>query len=142
MPMTKTMQSIFIVILELDLKWVVVWWRLISSQIKLWSSLTFTTKSDWLLMQTFSPGWPNETILSKGPVAVATIFLTIFLTYLIPITVSCGIYIALICNKKHTFQNKGWLTANIIVRTYSCKEVHPQHASLTRGINPSMKLIK
>ena len=46
------------------------------------------------------------------------------------------------------FASKTFLSGNLlgqksrvsgIVITYSCKEVYPQHASLTRGINPSTK---
>ena len=34
------------------------------------------------------------------------------------------------------------IQSSIIVITYWCKEIYPQCASLTRGINPSTKLIK
>jgi len=51
-------------------------------------------------------GWPRVAVLSKSWNEILVFFLIICSSFLLPIFISCLVYLKLICNKKKWFQNE------------------------------------
>ena len=80
----------------------------------------FVSNHCWFIALGFS-GWPKETIISKGPVYVVYLSLACLTTFLLPICISCSLYLVLINKKsKNELRTK---PGKSIIPTLACTEM-------------------